>query len=103
MDIVGRLFKAPLGSFFLFGPRGTGKSTLLKANFPDALIVDLLDPHSYRTYVGHPEQLRALVEGNPGISRLVTDSLFIKDLQSLVCLQPGNAASQLPVPMVRHR
>ena len=48
---------------------------MLKANFPDALIVDLLDPDSYRTYVGRPEQLRALVEGNPGISRLVIDEI----------------------------
>ncbi len=75
MDTVRRFFKAPQDSFFLFGPRGTGKSTLLKANFPEALIVDLLDPDSYRTYVSHPEQLRALVEGNPGISRLVIDEI----------------------------
>jgi predicted AAA+ superfamily ATPase len=75
MDIVSRFFKAPRDSFFLFGPRGTGKSTLLKANFPDALVVDLLDPGSYRAYVSHPEQLRALVEGNPGISRLVIDEI----------------------------
>lgn len=75
MDIVGRFFKAPRGSFFLFGPRGTGKSTLLKASFPDALFVDLLDPDSYRTYVSRPERLRALVEGNPGISRLVIDEI----------------------------
>ncbi|MEK7384000.1 MAG: hypothetical protein AAB262_12045, partial [Elusimicrobiota bacterium] len=43
MDNVGRFFKTPPDSFFLFGPRGTGKSTLLKENFPDALFVDLLD------------------------------------------------------------
>ena len=75
MDNVGRFFKTPPDSFFLFGPRGTGKSTLLKENFPDALFVDLLDPYSYRTYVSHPEQLRVLVEGNPGISRFVIDEI----------------------------
>jgi len=75
MDTVKRFFKAPQGSFFLFGPRGTGKSTLLKANFPDALFVDLLDPDSYRTYVSHPEQLRALVSGNPKVSRFVIDEI----------------------------
>ena len=75
MDQVRRFFKFPNGSFFLFGPRGTGKSTLLKAEFPNALLVDLLDPDTYRTYVGHPEQLRALVDGNPGISRLVIDEI----------------------------
>ncbi len=75
MDTVSRFFKSPPDSFFLFGPRGTGKSTLLKANFPDALFVDLLDPDVYRTYVSHPEQLRALVEGNPGVSRFVIDEI----------------------------
>ncbi|MFA6003713.1 MAG: DUF4143 domain-containing protein [Elusimicrobiota bacterium] len=75
MDTIGRLFQTPRDSFFLFGPRGTGKSTLLKTKFPDALIVDLLDPDSYRTYLSRPEQLRILVEGNPGISRLVIDEI----------------------------
>ncbi len=75
MDTIKRFFKAPQDSFFLFGPRGTGKSTLLKANFPDALFVDLLDPDSYRTYVSHPEQLRALVEGNSQVSRFVIDEI----------------------------
>jgi predicted AAA+ superfamily ATPase len=31
-------------SFFLFGARGTGKTTLLRTEFPDALTIDLLDP-----------------------------------------------------------
>ncbi len=30
MEMVVRFFKAPKQSFFLFGPRGTGKSTWLK-------------------------------------------------------------------------
>ena len=30
-------------SFFLFGPRGTGKTTWLKQRFPEALYLDLLD------------------------------------------------------------
>lgn len=75
MDTIKRFFKAPPDSFFLFGPRGTGKSTLLKANFHDALFVDLLDPDSYRTYVSRPEQLRALVSGNPKVSRFVIDEI----------------------------
>jgi len=35
--------KLPKGSCFLFGPRGTGKSTWIEAELPDALRVDLLD------------------------------------------------------------
>jgi len=34
MDIVGRFFTPPRsGSFFLFGPRGTGKSTWIRSTF----------------------------------------------------------------------
>jgi len=37
MTAVPRFFRPPAGSFFLFGPRGTGKSTWLKGHFADAL------------------------------------------------------------------
>ncbi|MDZ4677396.1 MAG: DUF4143 domain-containing protein [Oligoflexia bacterium] len=39
-----RLAAPPPKSFFLFGPRGTGKSTWLKGQFPTALWFDLLLP-----------------------------------------------------------
>lgn len=38
-----RILKAPQSSFFLFGPRGTGKSTWIRHYFPTALHYDLLD------------------------------------------------------------
>lgn len=75
MDSIRRFFKPPQGSFFLFGPRGTGKSTLLKTGFPDAVFVDLLDPDSYRAYVSRPERLRDLVDGHPRASRFVVDEI----------------------------
>jgi predicted AAA+ superfamily ATPase len=37
-----RSFEAPDTSFFLFGPRGTGKSTFLKQRFPEAIFYNLL-------------------------------------------------------------
>lgn len=43
-----RFFRLPRTSFFLFGPRGTGKSTWLQQVLPDALFVDLLQPEPYR-------------------------------------------------------
>ena len=33
----------PTQSIFLFGPRGTGKSTWIRNRFPDAVSYDLLD------------------------------------------------------------
>jgi uncharacterized protein len=61
MKLVKRFFKAPVGSFFLFGPRGTGKSTWLKQNFPDALRLDFLDPSMIRKYSSYPERLKETV------------------------------------------
>jgi hypothetical protein len=37
-----RRLTAPARSFFLFGPRGTGKSTWLRQHFPRAVLIDLL-------------------------------------------------------------
>jgi len=37
-----RQLQAPPGSFFLFGPRGTGKTTWIQEHFRDAPSYDLL-------------------------------------------------------------
>ena len=58
MEIVPRLFSMPEQNFFLFGPRGTGKSLWAKKTCQDALWVDLLDPETYRLYSSRPERLR---------------------------------------------
>jgi predicted AAA+ superfamily ATPase len=44
-------------SFFLFGPRGTGKSTWLKQNYPQHFVIDLLNAESYRLLLGNPHRL----------------------------------------------
>ncbi len=41
-------------SFFLFGPRGTGKTTLIRQTLPDAFIIDLLEIKTYREYLTNP-------------------------------------------------
>ncbi|MDY0003289.1 MAG: AAA family ATPase, partial [Polyangia bacterium] len=45
-------------TFFLWGPRQTGKTTLLRATYPEALWVDLLKSDQYRLYLERPERLR---------------------------------------------
>lgn len=47
--IYPRFLAPPKGSFFLFGPRGTGKSTWLRATFPNAHTFDLLDESLYQS------------------------------------------------------
>ena len=48
-------------SFFLFGPRGTGKTTWLKERFPSALYLDLLDHALYLDLLTRPDRLRELI------------------------------------------
>ena len=45
-------------TFFLWGPRQAGKSTLLRGCYPDAYWVDLLKSEIFRRYLDHPEYLR---------------------------------------------
>ena len=44
-------------SFFLFGPRGTGKSYLLKNLFPNSTYIDLLESETYRRLLAKPERI----------------------------------------------
>lgn len=45
-------------TFFLWGPRQAGKSTLLHTAYPDALWIDLLKSEEFRRYLQNPESLR---------------------------------------------
>jgi uncharacterized protein len=72
---VPRFFQAPSSHFFLFGPRGTGKSTWLRQAFPNALWVDLLRPEVHREFAARPERLRQLVAGNPERPVVVIDEV----------------------------
>lgn len=73
--VTKRFLSGPAGSFFLFGPRGTGKSTWLQATLPDALRVDLLDPASQRQFQARPERLRELLAGQSGVRDVVVDEI----------------------------
>lgn len=53
----------PENSFFLFGPRGTGKTTWLREALPDALWFDLLDPATYGELSLHPDLLASRIRG----------------------------------------
>jgi predicted AAA+ superfamily ATPase len=49
--------RPPRQSFFLFGPRGVGKTAWLHQQFPDALFFDLLDHPVYAQLLAGPERL----------------------------------------------
>jgi predicted AAA+ superfamily ATPase len=48
-------------SFFLFGPRGTGKTAWVKSVCPEALIFDLLDAQVYARLLANPTLLGDLI------------------------------------------
>jgi uncharacterized protein len=53
-------------SFFLFGPRATGKSFLIKHQLGDkALVIDLLQSELYLRLSTNPELLESMVTDNP--------------------------------------
>lgn len=61
MNNIRRFFSPPDHSFFLFGPRGTGKTTWLAGAYPDALYLNLLEADRFRELSAQPERLEALV------------------------------------------
>ncbi len=65
--MVSRILKKPLSykkSFFLLGPRGTGKTYWIKENLSDALYLDLLDSDVYTQLLAHPRGLENLIPKN---------------------------------------
>ncbi len=58
MATIDRFFHDPGQTFFLFGPRGTGKSTWIRQKFPKAYYIDLLSPDVFRSFSAKPERLK---------------------------------------------
>lgn len=72
---VSRFLQKPVGSFFLLGPRGTGKSWWTRKAFPGALIVDLLDGETLRELAARPERLGDLLRGAGDCPTVVIDEV----------------------------
>jgi predicted AAA+ superfamily ATPase len=62
-------------TFFLWGPRQTGKSTLMKIKYPDSFWIDLLKAEEYRRYLSHPEWLRGELIQKDRIPFVVIDEV----------------------------
>lgn len=73
-------------SFFLWGPRQTGKSTLLKATYPGALSFNLLDSDIFSRFIVRPAQMReeilAYFHLNPSADKFVV----IDEIQKIPAL-----------------
>ena len=56
LKFIDRQLDTPSQSFFLFGPRGTGKTTWVNHQFPQAYRVNLLNESLYQSYLGDISQ-----------------------------------------------
>jgi predicted AAA+ superfamily ATPase len=59
-----RLLQKPIKgshSFFLFGPRGTGKTSWLKSKIPDGLYIDLLNQSIFFDLLQNPHQIENMI------------------------------------------
>jgi len=60
--MYSRLIKPPQAkSFFLFGPRGTGKTTWVKNTFPHAVYIDLLEAEIFNDLLANPQRLEQFI------------------------------------------
>src|SRR5437016_12914130 len=75
MAMYTRLLELPERSFFLFGPRGTGKTTWLRDKLPDAVWFDLLRTRTFLDLSQQPDLFRQQVEALPRGSWAVVDEV----------------------------
>jgi uncharacterized protein len=71
-----RMLKPPKQkSFFLFGPRSTGKTTWIKATFPNAIYLDLLKAETYNELLANPSRLEEHVPMHVNRTMIVIDEV----------------------------
>src|SRR5579872_1157921 len=84
-SLIKRFFDPPKQSFFLFGPRGTGKSTWMKALFPDALYLNLLLSTLREKFRAYPDELIKEVAALPKPAVVIIDEVQkVPDLLAVV-------------------
>jgi len=88
-----RQLSLPDRSFFLFGPRGTGKTTWLQAVLPRAAWFDLLRSTEYLQFLRNPEVFRQRVAALPPGQWVVVDEIqrlpaLLDEIHSLMNQHP---------------
>jgi uncharacterized protein len=73
--LYDRTLPKPDESFFLLGPRGTVKTTWIKAHWPEALHLDLLEPKLFLSLSREPALLEAMVAPLKPKSWVVIDEI----------------------------
>lgn len=72
--MIKRSLKLPVeSSLFLFGPRGTGKSSLIRERYPDSIYIDLLETETYRRLLAKPERLEEYIIHNNDLPVIIDE------------------------------
>lgn len=101
-----RIFKPPTKqSYFLFGPRGVGKTTWLKETYPNALWINLLDHKEERLFAMRPELLQERIDPTKKViiideiqkvpALLDTVHLIIEEKKELQFILTGSSSRKL--------
>lgn len=74
--MIERIINIPKSqSFFLFGPRQTGKTTFLKAHFKEAFWINLLDDSTFQKLLRAPNLLLEIVRARPLDQWIIIDEI----------------------------
>jgi predicted AAA+ superfamily ATPase len=89
LAMYARRLIPPDRSFFLFGPRGTGKTTWLRQRFPAALWFDLVRDAELIRLMRDPDAFQQAVEARPRDTWVVVDEVqrhpaLLNDVQDLI-------------------
>ena len=98
--------KTPTTSYFLWGPRQSGKTTLLKKVYPQAFRIDLLKSDSLIAFLREPWRLREQIQALPPKTLVVIDEIqkvpalldeihFLIEEQKQVFVLCGSSARKL--------
>ncbi len=94
------------GSIFLFGARQTGKSTILRQQFPGAIYIDLLDTEVksrfsrrpvllYETLQDKPEETLVIIDEIPEVPELLNEVHRLISERQLIFILCGSSARKL--------
>ena len=78
--MYSRLLKPPDTSFFLLGPRGTGKSSWITRQFPHGLLIDLLAAETFNDLLACPGRLETWIPAG------FDDWILIDEIQKIPAL-----------------
>jgi len=79
--MIARQLKLPAGSYFLLGPRGTGKSTWIRETVKRALWIDLLKESTFAELSGRAERIEAMADAKRATTIVIDE---VQKLPSLL-------------------